>query len=175
MNEIITKYKKVFSKPKTLIIIGIAGILLIFLSSLIPTEKTSSKQEADEFSYEEYKSELQKEVENIVKSITGDRRASVLITFENTVLYSYADIAEETTNKSDNNSDSERKTGYITVKNADGSEKTVLVTAKMPSVRGVAIVCEGGDNELINQKLTGAVTAALNITSKRVYICGRKS
>lgn len=175
MNELIVKYKKIFSKPKILIIIGISGILLIFLSSLIPNEKASTKLQEGEFSYEEYKEELQKSVEDMVKSITGDRRARVVITFENSVLYSYANIEEATTNNSDNNSGSELKTGYITVKNADGSEKTVLVTAKMPSVRGVAIVCEGGDNELINQKLTGAVTAALNITSKRVYICGRKS
>ncbi len=175
MNEIIVKYKKIFSKPKTLIIIGVMGILLILLSSVMPTKKENTKLEQGEFSYDEYKAELQKNVEKIVKSITGDRRASVLITFENSVLYSYANVAEETTKESDNNSDSELKTGYITVKNADGSEKTVLVTAKMPSVRGVAIVCEGGDNELINQKLTGAVTAALNITSKRVYICGRKN
>ena len=60
MNELIVKYKKIFSKPKILIIIGISGILLIFLSSLIPNEKTSTKLQEGEFSYEEYKEELQK-------------------------------------------------------------------------------------------------------------------
>ena len=39
-------------------------------------------------------------------------------------------------------------------------------------MRGVAVVCEGGDDEIINEKITNAVTAALNITSKRVYIAG---
>ena len=42
----------------------------------------------------------------------------------------------------------------------------------MPEVRGVAVVCRGGDDELINEKIKNAVTAALNITSKRVYIAG---
>ncbi len=55
---------------------------------------------------------------------------------------------------------------------ADGGEQALLVTAEMPEVRGVAVVCRGGDDELINEKIKNAVTAALNITSKRVYIAG---
>ena len=50
----------------------------------------------------------------------------------------------------------------------------MLITEKMPEIRGVAIVCEGGDSEFIKEKITNSVTAALDITSKRVYICGRK-
>ena len=42
----------------------------------------------------------------------------------------------------------------------------------MPEVRGVAIVGEGRDSEAINEKIENAVTAALDITSKRVYIAG---
>jgi stage III sporulation protein AG len=42
----------------------------------------------------------------------------------------------------------------------------------MPEIRGVAIVCIGGDNELIAQKIENTVTAALNITSQRVSIAG---
>ena len=60
----------------------------------------------------------------------------------------------------------------VTVKTADGGEQALLVTTEMPQVRGVAVVCEGGDDEIINEKITNAVTAALNITSKRVYIAG---
>ena len=55
---------------------------------------------------------------------------------------------------------------------ADGGEQALLVTTEMPEVRGVAIVCEGGDSEAINEKIENAVTAALDITSKRVYIAG---
>ena len=51
----------------------------------------------------------------------------------------------------------------------------MLITTEMPEVRGVAIVCEGGDDEETNQKIQSAVTAALNITSKRVYITGGKT
>lgn len=51
----------------------------------------------------------------------------------------------------------------------------MLVTTQMPKVRGVAIVCDGGDNERIAEKIQNAVMSALNISSKKVYICGRNT
>ena len=117
-------------------------------------------------------------IEKIVKDITGSGKVEVVVTLESSIRYSYAESVEETkAEKNDKESqslDNELKEGYITVKTADGGEEALLVTARMPEIRGIAIVCEGGDNEIINQKIQNAVMAALNITSKRVYICGRK-
>jgi stage III sporulation protein AG len=90
--------------------------------------------------------------------------------------YQYADNLEETDEtKNDNQNTAEKselKQNYITVKNADGSEAAILISKQMPEIRGVAIVCEGGDNAALNQKIQNAVMSALNITSKRVYIAG---
>ena len=89
------------------------------------------------------------------------------------IIYSYADTNEGTsankTGSGQESTSSESKQSYITVKTADGGEQALLITTEMPQVRGVAVVCEGGDDEIINEKIT---TAALNITSKRVYIAG---
>ena len=98
---------------------------------------------------------------------------------ESGIKYSYADIREGVSaNKTESNfesTSSESKQTYITVKTADGGEQALLVTTEMPEVRGVAIVCEGGDDGETNEKIQNAVTAALNITSKRVYVAGGKS
>lgn len=100
----------------------------------------------------------------------------MVITLESGIKYSYADIREgvsaDKTESDSKSTSSELKQSYITVKSADGGEQALLVTTEMPEVRGVAIVCEGGDDEQINEKIQNAVTAALNITSKRVYIAG---
>ena len=100
----------------------------------------------------------------------------MVVTLESGIKYSYADTNEgSSADKTESNSkstSSENKQSYITVKTADGGEQALLVTAEMPEVRGVAVVCRGGDDELINEKIKNAVTAALNITSKRVYIAG---
>ncbi len=176
MNNQIGKYIEILKKPKSLIILGVVGILFIFLSTLSVDSKKESKTDTPEISVEQYREALESDVKKIVKGITGDKRATVVITLESGISYQYADTTEgSTADKTDKNattSSSESKQGYITVKNKDGSEQALLVTAKMPEVRGVAIVCEGGDNEALAEKIQNTVTAVLNITSKRVYIAG---
>ncbi len=175
MNDVIKKYVKILKNPKSLIIIGIIGIALIFLSSFgNDTEKV--KTPTDSFSVEAYKTALEKDIKKLVVGITGSRRVTVVITLESSMNYNYAEITEsKNEEKNDQNSDeqkSEQKQEYITVKNADGSETAILISKQMPEIRGVAIVCQGGDNALLNEKIQNAVTSALNITSKRVFIAG---
>ncbi len=178
MNNILNKYIIKFKNPKTLIIAGVAGILLIYLSSFFTgnSESETEKVIAESVSLSEYREQLEDDICEMVKEITGNKNVSVIITLESGIRYSYADIKEESvtskTATENESNETEFKNGYITVKDADGSEKALLVTENMPEIRGVAIVCAGGDNEIINDKIKNAVTAAFNITSKRVYICG---
>lgn len=181
MNDTILKKLQKLRSPKILIFVGLLGILLIFLSTL-GGDSPESKKKGDDtsvFTVDEYRERLEEDISSVVGDITGSSKVSVVITLESGIKYSYADTREEiSADKTSDQSlttENEIKEGYITVKNSDGSEEALLITAEMPQVRGVAIVCEGGDNEVINEKIQNTVTAALNITSKRVYICGRKS
>lgn len=175
MNSIYKKYLEKLKNPRALIIIGIIGIGLIFLSSLGTGDEKASKISED-FSAEEYKESLEKDITRLVKGISGSRKVTVVITLESSINYNYADTVEELgESKNDNNNIAEKseiKQGYITVKNADGSEQAILISKQMPEIRGVAIVCEGGDTPALNEKIQNAVTSALNITSKRVFIAG---
>lgn len=176
MNE---NVKKIMQNPKLLIIVGLCGIVLIFISSLFLNDNTkeqSSKISAETYSVEEYCQTLEKDVKNIVTGITGDRNPTVVITLESGIRYSYVsadetDTSSSTGNTSDQLSES-KKQSYITIKTADGGEQALVVTEIMPQIRGVAIICDGGNTELVVEKVKNAVTAALNITSKRVYISG---
>lgn len=178
MNENIKKLVEKIKSPKLLIIVGLAGILLIGISSLWSSDgKAKTAPDTDgTITALDYRKELETDIMEIVEGITGSKNAKVVITLESGIKYSYADITEGVTaDKTESNSrstNSESKQSYITVKSADGGEQALLVTTEMPEIRGVAIVCEGGDNEQINEKIQNAVTAALNITSKRVYIAG---
>ncbi len=179
MNKTFTKYLSKLRSPKFLIIAGITGILLILLSSLSGGEDNKmSASPTEEFSAEIFSEQLEDDIKNMVAKITGSEDVSVVVTLESGIRYSYADIREETlSDKTESDSasfDSELKENYIIIENADGGQTALLVTAEMPEVRGVAIVCEGGDIETTNEKIKNAVCTALNITSKRVYICGRK-
>lgn len=180
MNEVIKKYLKKIRSPKVLVLIGIAGIILIALSSFSGKESPEKKSEQQtEISAEEYCQQIENDICNMVSSITGSKNVTAVVTLESGIRYSYADTKEEVssdkTEKETQISDTELKEGFVTVKTADGGEQALLVTTQMPEIRGVAIVCEGGDNEIIKEKIQNTVKAALNITSKRVYICGRKT
>jgi stage III sporulation protein AG len=177
MNNTFSKYWEKIKTPKFLIIIGVVGILLIFLSGFGGESKKSEKEALNpEITAEEYREQLEKDIKKIVKNITGSNKVTVVVTLESGIRYKYADIHEgSSADKTENDTvttSSESKEGYITVKTADGGEQALLVTTQMPEVRGVAIVCTGGDNETVAEKIENTVTAALNITSKRVHIAG---
>lgn len=179
MNEHITKYISKIRSPKSLIIAGVIGLSLIYLSTAFSKNPaTPENTDTTAITAQEYREQLEEDICKMVTNITGSKKATVVVTLESGVKYSYADVKEESVVINDQNdtknSDTALKEGYITVKTADGGEQALLITEQMPEVRGVAIVCEGGDNEIINQKIKSTVTAALNITSKRVYICGGK-
>lgn len=177
MNNLFKKYTDKIKNPKTLIIIGFIGVFLIFLSNFTNSKQKNENKKADtEISAEEYCNTLEKDIKKIVKEITGNGKCTVVVTLESGMRYKYADITEgssaDKTDNSTTSSSSEIKQGYITVKTDDGGEQALIITTQMPEVRGVAIVCSGGDNPVIAEKIQNTVTAALNITSQRVYIAG---
>ena len=45
-----------------------------------------------------------------------------------------------------------------------------LVAHRLPTVQGVAIICEGGDNERVKGEIIAMVSALLNVGSHRIYV-----
>lgn len=176
MNNPFAKYFEKLKNPKLLVIIGIAGILLIFFSSLVNDKAEKTQPTNAEISAEEYREQLESDIKKIVKEITGSRQVEVIVTLESGIRYKYANISEgSSADKTESDAIStttEHKEGYVTVKTSDGGEEALLVTRQMPEVRGVAIVCAGGDDPLLAEKIENTVTAALNITTQRVHIAG---
>lgn len=175
MNE---KIKALTKNPKLLIVLGVCGIVLIFLSSLFSSggEKKETATSKENYTAEQYCIDLENDIKDIVTSITGDKKPTVVITLESDIRYSYVSADQTDTSSSNgdtnNQSSQSKKQSYITVKTSDGGEQALIITKIMPEVKGVAIICSGGNNEATSEKIKNAVTAALNITSKRVYISG---
>ena len=176
MNKFLNKIPAVINKPKLLMIAGLLGIVLIFISTLIPSASKSEIAKGENISAEEYLKTTEENVREIVTGITGDKNSTVVVTLESSVKYNYADSKEsDTSEQSDKESEQNRKAtkqSYITVKSSDGTEAPLIVSEIMPEIRGVAIVCELGDSPAIAEKIQNAVTAALDITTQRVYVSG---
>lgn len=168
------KYKKI------VIFAGLIGIVLIFCSSFFKTDnKTEQELDSDLLTTEQYTERLEKNLKEIISSIKGAGECKVLVTVENGKEIVYATQAKKNTEATEDKSNGETtrkqesddsETKYITIKDSNGTEKALAITEIQPTVKGVVVVCAGGDNPVVQQSITNAVTTALNITSKRVCV-----
>lgn len=161
--------KGIFEKLKgkggrLIFFIGIVGIALIFLSSFLPKEAESEPvaaiPEADSYCLT-----LEEKIKELVKSITGSERISVAVTLECGRQYVYADEGKS----SENGQKNDTQQSYAIIKGADGEESGLLVTEYMPTVRGVAIVCDAFSDDT-KERVLSAVCAALDISEKKIFV-----
>lgn len=169
------KYKKV------IIIAGIIGIALIFFSGFIKSEKKGQEvnQKAESTSIDDYVKQLEVNLTNMVSCIKGAGDCKVMVTIENGAQTIYATEGKKNTEDTEDSSNGELKrrqksddseTKYITVKGPNGEEEALAITEVQPTVKGVVVVCSGGDDPEVQQRIINAVTTALNITTKRVCV-----
>lgn len=167
---------------KIIVFIGLAGIALIFCTSVFkPSQQTKTADEPDiqtsDF-VEQYRENLCEELGNMLASIKGVGRTKIMLTMEQSVQNIYAtdnDIQQKESSQKNSGSEntdtqtSEKKT-YIIVRQSDGSEKALTVSQLMPKVKGVLVVCDGGEDSLVRQRVTEAVSAILNISSAHICV-----
>ena len=120
---------------RTAVIVGMAAIGLILLSSAVDLSALHPGQPSAE-----YAQELQDQLLDIVSQIDGVGEVKVFLTMDNT-----------------------GENVYLT--NSDTKTKSIE-----PTVRGVVIVCGGGDDPVVVDRVMGAVTRSLSVSSDKVYI-----
>jgi len=153
-------------KRRWLLIIGGVGIALIVLSEYLPKRTSVS---ADVMTTEQFVQQTEQRLETLVGSIEGAGRCRVLLTLDNGVEYVYATEERTTSDQRENSQSNDSERTAIVVDTGDGREG-LLVTEIQPTVRGVVVVCEGGDIEAVKLRVTEAVTVALNLSAKKVCV-----
>ena len=162
---------------------------MIFLSSYFPKGDKAAEPEAPaetaaSLTAEEYTRELEASLTQIIEGIEGAGATKVMVTIEKGVEQVYATEQKKSTQTTQDNLSGEGEknqakddveTNYIIVEDADGAQKALAVTQVQPVVKGVVIVCEGGDNPSVQQRVTDAVTTALNLSSARVCVVKSQS
>lgn len=157
------------------IVLGVLAIFLVALSEWIPSsDAASATSDADMQMYVE---QLEQRLTDMVESIDGAGKCRVMVTLENGVEYVYANEQSTTSDRMEDHSEHSDKTtirddsesSYVIVNATDGRQG-LLVTEIQPTVRGVVIVCEGGENEQIKERIMDTVATVLNITSSRVCV-----
>lgn len=125
---------------KLIIISGVIGVALIFMSSYIDLSAVTGGKEQEEFSVISYSTDIENDLQNVISQIEGAGETKVLLTMENSVEYVYL---------------------------KDSTTKTKEIE---PIIRGVLVVCKGGDDPVVVERITDAVTKALDISTAKVCI-----
>ncbi|MFR8003502.1 MAG: stage III sporulation protein AG [Hydrogeniiclostridium sp.] len=174
--NLFTKLAENPSARKGIVAVGILGILLIFLSGLFQNTDsdadTSVSSQDSAVNVAEYTDALQQKLQELLSKISGAEDASVMITLEKDAEQVYATEEKKSTKTDGETMDDDAQTNYILVKDSDGSQKALKITEVLPVVQGVVVICRGGDDPQLQQKITDAVTTALHISSARVCVIG---
>ena len=155
---------------KIIVAIGLIGIILIFASNLFESDKKETTSTDTGMSYEEYTNQLEKRLKSLISSIDGVGECEVMITLENTTESVYATDVEIKNN--DNSIDQNDK--YV-IYDSEKGETPVLIKEYLPKVQGVTIVCSGGENTAVKEKIIQSVTSLFNIPTNRVSVSKIKS
>ncbi|WMJ23026.1 stage III sporulation protein AG [Paludicola sp. MB14-C6] len=161
-----------------LVVLGLIGIVLIGLTSIIPPKVKTTQTKVQEQPINDYKKKLEQEVLNLVTSIHGVGKAKVMVTLKNGVEYVYVKEEKQNTDTTNGAAGTEQtvqqRDNYeqktIIVEDENGRKTALLRTTLEPTVKGVVIVCEGGDDVAIQQAVTDAVKTALGIGSNSVCV-----
>lgn len=174
------KFLQSDQKIRVIFIIGIIGIVLIFFSQFIGGRESSSEQTASQttITSDQYTEQLEQKLLKLIQNIEGVGQANIMVTLENGVEYVYANEEKKNTDKTENKQGDETtqvqqredyEQNYILVDGSDGKE-ALIKTQLEPTVKGVVVVCDGGEQALVQQRVIDAVTVALDIDSSKVCV-----
>ena len=104
-----------------------------------------------------YEAQLEKEIRELCEAVSGVGDTDVMVSFEGGYSVCYV---------------GEGSDGPATV-GAGSSEQAVFRRVSPPAVRGVGVVCRGGNRPEVQQRLTELLSTALGISSSCVYVTGK--
>ena len=148
---------------------GCGGMLLIMISSLIP-DKAEPVKAADSSCFsicdaDSFCHETEQRLAAFLSDIDGAGEVKVYLSAGSSQRYIYA--AEGRRSRSDSKTEEEEK--YVMI--GSGSEKSALVeTVELPEIKGAVIVCGGGDDAAVRERMYKAASAALGISTAKIYV-----
>ena len=162
-----TSLLKQNSKTFLILMIGCIGLIFIALSELFPNENHVKPKTEASITYEEteFETKLEERLESIISQISGAGKTKVMITLDSSKEYFYA--ADFSENKDLEETSTESKTVIV---DGENGEVPIVIKTVGAKIRGVFVVCEGGDDSVIREKIINALCALLDIQSNQVSV-----
>lgn len=176
----LSKLKELFKAEKRVRILaalGALGILLLCLSELLPNmhaDKKESAQKANmQTDVDDFCTQTEKKLSELIAQVEGAGRVRVMLTIESSDEKIYA--ADEKTNaKTDGDTEQKSYDSQYVLVDGDSGDTGILLKTNAPKIKGVIIVCDGGENPTVANQITNAVSAALGVGANRVSVLKMK-
>lgn len=173
-------FKKLSADKKTMFIVlaGIIGVLILVASEFIP-EGEKAKEDEEEIQVSEYNIEnhyeyaemLEKKLTDLISSIEGAGGTKVMLTLESSSEAVYAQNDKTDMESNDENSEKiSKENDYVLIKTDSSKEEALLLKIIQPEVKGVAVVCEGGDSIYVQQKIIETISAVFDINASKIKV-----
>ena len=179
LNGKINKYLNNDKIVKIFVVIGLVGILLIAFSGIKSDDNNTSEpkkissEQTEIYNSDTYKENIRTELEDILSDVSGVGDCSVMISVEGTAEYIYAENIDKKQNYGPQGSTDDTKS-EIVITDDSGNDKALVKKIVRPKITGVVVVCKGGENEIVKERVIKAVSAALNISYSKICVEAKK-
>ena len=165
----IKKFLNENRNKKTLLILaaGLIGIVFILFSEAASEKESYDSTEKETFDKDISESEiiLENRIGEAVSKIKGAGKTHVTITFESSEETFYAKNFSGSIRESEKESEEE-----IVVIDGKNGEEPIYLKTDVAKIRGVLVICEGGANPLVKEKIIEGICALLDIPSNKVSV-----
>ena len=166
MPSFLDKFKQ--TKGTLFLTVGLlCGLLLIVIGSRGESVKNESAAESHKMTTQKTDDAiavLERRVSQLLNAMDGVSEATVILTPDTTeqTVYAANDCYE---------SGALAKREYLLAE-SDGDGEPILLTLIYPKLRGVAVVCRGGSNPILQEKIINLLCALFDLSSTDVYVTG---
>ncbi len=153
------------------VVLGLVGIGLIALSEWLPhsaKEEPSAASETKSATVPAWQVEqaMEERITQLLSAVEGVGNCQVMVTLESDTQAVYA---VNTATSSQANAGQSASEQYLTVDTEQGPAG-LLLTHLQPTIKGVAVVCGGGNDPVVCQRVIDVVTTAFHISERRVCV-----
>lgn len=146
-------------RPSSLLILaGLLGLGLIFLSDSTGRTSGAAQKPTASAQIEAYEAQMERRLTELIERMDGAGQAQVMVTFEATGETVYA-LDERIS-----------QDGSTQSEHVLAGGQPVTREMLLPTVQGVAVLCQGGDDVVVQARVTEAVSVLLGITTNRISV-----
>ncbi len=151
---------------RLLIWIGLTGIVLIAVSEWLPSRRSKEESSGVALTATQVEQALEKRIVALLREVEGVGSCRVMVTLESDTQTVYAADTATAVGADGATTYSEK---YLTVDTAEGPVG-LLLTNLQPTVKGVAVVCAGGEDPTVQRRVVQVVSTAFHISERRVCV-----